>query len=751
MDEGPLDRSLSGLPGKVGGIRPPAVNIDGDPRGLNNAVDQGERGAGRLSSAFRSAASVIAGAFAIQQVGGFIRGTIDAASDLNETVNKSDTIFGANAAVVNAWAANSAEAVGLSRQAALNAAAGFGDMFSQIGFAGDQAANMSTQVVQMAADLGSFNNLPTADVADRLSAAFRGEYDSLQALIPNINAARVEQEAMAATGKDNADELTAQEKAAAVLAIVNRDGARAMGDFARTSDGAANAAKIASAEWENQKAAIGQRLLPVMTSLIAFMRSSVIPAVGSVVDALVTMAHWISENRTPILIVASVIGGVLLPHLLRMAATSVWAWTTSSAAAVRGAALSVASTYRAIAGFVAMSASAVASAARTVAAWVVAGARTAASLAVMAAQFVARGAVMVASTAVTVAAVVAGWVLMGAQALIQAARMAAAWFIALGPVGWVIAAVIALVALIVANWDTVVAATKAAWDWVVGAVTAAWDWIVGAVTAAAQFLVDLFLTWTLPGIIISHWDTIVGAIVGAWNWIVSTITGALSAIWGAITGAWNAVLGATQAVFGAVAGAISGAVSAGWRVVSALPGDIGRLFADAGRWLLDAGRWLVEGLWDGISGAAGWLWDQVSGWASGIVDDVLGFFGIGSPSKVFADIGKWLAVGLGQGIDRHGDAAVDAALRTAAAVTDAMATVQAPDLMAMADQQAMAGLTARRPAGSLLPGGAQGMGADPMAAGIDTLLKVENLNLVEGTADDVSRKLALEIRTRGGS
>jgi hypothetical protein len=31
----------------------------------------------------------------------------------------------------------------------------------------------------MSADLGSFNNTPTADIADMISAAFRGEYDSL--------------------------------------------------------------------------------------------------------------------------------------------------------------------------------------------------------------------------------------------------------------------------------------------------------------------------------------------------------------------------------------------------------------------------------------------------------------------------------------------------------------------------------------------------------------------------------------------
>jgi len=73
------------------------------------------------------------------------------------------------------------------------------------------------------------------------------------------------------------------------------------------------------------------------------------------------------------------------------------------------------------------------------AAWTLA---TGKKLAVAAAKMIAQSAMFVAK-----------WVWVGAQSLIQAARVAAAWFIALGPVGWVIATVIALVALIIANWD----------------------------------------------------------------------------------------------------------------------------------------------------------------------------------------------------------------------------------------------------------------------------------------------------------
>lgn len=225
----------------------------------------------------------------VQAAGDWIGGAITGGSDLNETINKSKTIFGEHAAAIESFGNSAAVNLGMSKSAALQAASGFGDMFSQIGFTTDAAAAMSQQVVIAAADLGSFSNLETADVTERISAAFRGEYDSLQAVIPNINAARVESEAMAATGKTTASALTAQEKATAVLAIITKDGSRAMGDFARTSDDYANSTKIAQAQLADLQSEVGTALLPTMTDLMTLVRDQIIPAFQGA-------ATWIGDN-----------------------------------------------------------------------------------------------------------------------------------------------------------------------------------------------------------------------------------------------------------------------------------------------------------------------------------------------------------------------------------------------------------------------------------------------------------------------
>ena len=69
--------------------------------------------------------------------------------------------------------------------------------------------------------------------------------------------------------------------------------------------------------------------------------------------------------------------------------------------------------------------------------------------------------------------------------------------------------------------------------------------------------------------------------------------------------------------------------------------------------LADAGLNLIKGLWNGIKDAAAWIWDKVKGWCSDLLGKIKGFFGIHSPSTVFADIGDNMAAGMGIGFGRE--------------------------------------------------------------------------------------------------
>lgn len=103
---------------------------------------------------------------------------------------------------------------------------------------------------------------------------------------------------------------------------------------------------------------------------------------------------------------------------------------------------------------------------------------------------------------------------------------------------------------------------------------------------------------------------------------------------------------------------ISGILSAIPDLVSALP-QIMDAISEGIRNLMggivDVGKEIVRGIWDGITSMASWITDKVTGFFSGIVDGVKDFLGIHSPSRVFADMGRNMALGLGQGWDSEYD------------------------------------------------------------------------------------------------
>jgi hypothetical protein len=163
-----------------------------------------EKSGSRIKGGFDMAGkgAVVLGGLMAGTVALGVKSVIGAASDLNETLNKSQRHLrrqrGADLPLGRRGGEELRPVEGRPRWTPRRASA---TCSSSSDSSATQAASMSTDVVKLAADLGSFNNLETGDVLERIQAAFRGEYDSLQLLIPNINAARVEQEAMAETGK----------------------------------------------------------------------------------------------------------------------------------------------------------------------------------------------------------------------------------------------------------------------------------------------------------------------------------------------------------------------------------------------------------------------------------------------------------------------------------------------------------------------------------------------------------------------
>lgn len=196
-------------------------------------------------------------------------------------------------------------------------------------------------------------------------------------------------------------------------------------------------------------------------------------------------------------------------------------------------------------------------------------------------------------------------------------------------------------------------------DWLNGVIDTVTDWVSymasNAALAGSQFVhnVETFIQ-NLPTNIASFLGNVISNVVGWASNMASNATRAGSQF---LSNAVNFVsqlpgriasfLGNVISNLGSWAGNMASKGSEGARnmfnaVVNGLTSLPSRV--------LSIGGDIVRGIWNGISGAAGWLADKVKSFASGILDGMKDALGIHSPSRLFRDqVGKYIAQGIGEG------------------------------------------------------------------------------------------------------
>jgi hypothetical protein len=278
------------------------VRYIGDASSAVRAAKQTEDATAKASASMRKTGVALTAAVTLPLVL-FGKASLQAASDLNESLSKSNTIFGENGRAIERWASGAATSFGQSKQSALENAASFGNMFRQMEIGLQPATRMSTKMVELASDFASFHNADITDVLQAQQAAFRGEYDAVQRFVPTINAAAVETKALAMTGKENASQLTAQEKALATYQLMLDGAGKATGDFARTSDGAANQQRILAAQIENLQASVGRVLIPILQSAMGVIQT--------IADAFMSLPRPVQTAVVAFGIFAAALGPIL--------------------------------------------------------------------------------------------------------------------------------------------------------------------------------------------------------------------------------------------------------------------------------------------------------------------------------------------------------------------------------------------------------------------------------------------------------
>jgi hypothetical protein len=330
-------------------VRPDLTNFGRELRsGMGRQVKTaGDDAARSLKSSFtgaaRAAAAAFGAAFAAVQIKEFIGGSIQAASALAESMSKVGVVFDEDAVKVRSFADTAAKAIGQSEQQALEATGTFGNLFVSMGIGTGVAANMSIEIVKLASDLASFNNVNPADALDALRAGLVGETEPLRRFGVNLNDATLKQKALElGLVRSTKNALEPAIKAQAAYALVFDQTTTAQGDFARTADGLANQQRTLTAQWADAKAELGGSLMPVMVGLADVINDQVLPAWRSFFlseDADPT--NWAAKVRDAI---ADTVGFVLgaiqqtLRAMANMAQAVPFNWGESMARDLREAA-----------------------------------------------------------------------------------------------------------------------------------------------------------------------------------------------------------------------------------------------------------------------------------------------------------------------------------------------------------------------------------------------------------------------------
>lgn len=192
---------------------------------------------------------------------------VKAASDLEESMNKVNVVFGQSATAVQAWSQTTSSGIGQSRAQALEAAGTFGNLFSTMGMGSKEAATMSMELVELASDLASFNNIDPTEALEKLRSGLVGEVEPLRSVGVLLSEAAVRQEAYRLGLAEAGAELTEQQKVQARYSLILQQTQNAQGDFSRTSDSLANTLRTLKAQVVDIAAKMGTLLLPFVQQL----------------------------------------------------------------------------------------------------------------------------------------------------------------------------------------------------------------------------------------------------------------------------------------------------------------------------------------------------------------------------------------------------------------------------------------------------------------------------------------------------
>lgn len=266
---------------------------------------------GGILSSIKRVAGPMAATLATVGVAKFLKDSVTQASNFQAEFEGVNQTFGKFATQVQDYAKTAAATAGMSEVEALRSAKSFGVFAKSAGLGGAEAAKFSTSMVQLAGDLGSFNDVPTSEALAAIQSGLLGQSEPLRRFGVLLDDATLKARAMEMGIYSGNGSLTAQQKVLAAQAEIMAQTGLQQGDFLKYATDYGNAVKTLSSETSNMQAAVGQALLPALASLAVGLT----PLVQQMAPALSEFVAGLAPAITAVATVLPTLLTALLPLL----------------------------------------------------------------------------------------------------------------------------------------------------------------------------------------------------------------------------------------------------------------------------------------------------------------------------------------------------------------------------------------------------------------------------------------------------
>ncbi len=231
------------------------------------------------------------------------RESVDLASSLEEVNNKINAVFGPESArELDAWAKGAADAFNLSEVAAKKAAADYAVFGKEAGLAGSDLTEFSRNLVELAADMSSFNDIGMDRSLDAIRSALAGSSEPMLALGVNTQVAALKAQALKDGLLEEGEAIDATNKTLLVYNQLMKKTVDQQGDVERSAGSLVYAQNNLAAKTENLKTEIGTALLPALTTLATVLADDVLPMLQEfweeidedVMAAVTQFSNWLT-------------------------------------------------------------------------------------------------------------------------------------------------------------------------------------------------------------------------------------------------------------------------------------------------------------------------------------------------------------------------------------------------------------------------------------------------------------------------